>query len=237
MNQNSVVFYHNKSYDFKEVYDICTKLKLHIFECDKLDILAYIMDKISPLYVIFDKNVDLSQNIFKDFVFHNKKNLIYFIGEKFMEYSCNHVFIANTYNELESVISNHYRCFSKSLCTEDKNQSLCYSIMHSELDNLSFRPKLIGVKYITDLIYELYTNSSISHGKCNDTYNKLAIKYNTTSCSIEKSIRFCILRAYETCQNKSLFYNISKTEKAPSIKEVANYILDKINLRISQKMY
>ena len=235
MNQNSVVFYHTENYNCKEIFDICTKLNLHIFECDKLDILAYIMDKISPLYVVFDSNINLNPNIIKDFAFHNKNSFIYLIGQRFLNLGNEHTFIVDNYKNLEIVLSNHYRCFSNHNIFNEQTQILCYKIVHNELNNLSFRPKLIGAKYMADLIYELYANSSISHGKCNSTYDKLALKYNTTSCSIEKSIRFCILRAYESCQNKNLFYDISKTKKAPSIKEVANYILDKIDIYLNNK--
>ncbi len=233
MNQNSVVYYHKEKCNCKEIFDICTKLKLHIFECDKLDILAYIMEKISPMYVIFDGNVNLNQNILEDFATHNKNAFIYLLNKNFLSLGNNHTFIVENFKNLEIVLSNHYRCFSNHNIIDEQNQTLCYKIVHNELDNLSFRSKLIGSKYMADLIYELYANSSISHGKCNSTYDKLALKYNTSSYSIEKSIRFCILRAYQSCQNKNLFYNISKTKKAPSIKEVANFILDKIYLNLN----
>ncbi len=230
MNQHSIVFYHSDNAFCKDIYNICTNTKMHLFECQKIDVLAYIMEKIKPMYVVFDTSVNFNTNIFNDFERNNKSCYIYLIGKKYLNFCNEHVFVVDNYKMLENAIGNHFRCFSNQFFNFDITESKCYAIIHNALNTLCFKSKYIGFKYIGDLIYELYTNSSISNGKCNDTYNKLAKRYNTNSCNIEKSIRFCIQRAFENCQEKALFFNISKTSRIPSIKELANFILDKLYL-------
>ena len=96
------------------------------------------------------------------------------------------------------------------------------------MDKLSFRPKLIGVKYLTDLVYELYLNSDSTQNKCCKAYDMISSKYNISIPSIEKAIRFSILTAFARCENKQLFLTISKNNKTPTIKELANYLIDKL---------
>lgn len=115
-----------------------------------------------------------------------------------------------------------------------KNEALCYELATKELNSLSFSPKLLGFKYLLDLISNLYINSSLSHGKCNLLYPIISIKYETEPCSIERSIRFCIENAFAKCHHKELFYAISQSDKIPTIKEFVNFLLDKITIQINK---
>ncbi len=235
MNNNSVVFFHmSDTNNYNNVYDICTKVNLHLFDCQKLDILAYIMEKVCPRYIIIDTNGKISKNICLNIANKHKDCFVYIIDTDYLDISKNNIYIVENCKQLELIIANHYRCFSNIIELSSENERQCYSCIINELDKLYFRPKLIGAKYMTELIYELFTNSSISNIKCNAMYKKIGYKYNAKVNSIERAIRFSINKAYQNCKEKSLFHNISKTEKIPTIKEIANYILDKIILEINK---
>lgn len=238
MNNNSVAFFHiSDTTNYNHVCDICTKVNLHLFECQKLDILSYIMEKVCPKYVIIDAGDKLSKNICINIANKHKDCFVYIIGNEYLDISNNNIYIVENCKQLELIILNHHRCFSNLIDISSENEKQCYSCIIKELDKLYFRPKLIGAKYMTELIHELFTNSSISNIKCNALYQKIAYKYNAKVNSIERAIRFSINKAYQNCREKELFHNISKTDKIPTIKEIANYILDKIILQINKVTY
>ena len=231
MNKNSIVyFYNNKSTNYDEIYNICTKLGLFMFECQKIDMLSYIMNNINPQYVIFDKGC-ISKNLIYDFAINNTKSIIYTLED--VSVPLKNVFYITNCSKLEKIICNHHKCQSNYDNDDIKDEKLYYNLIHKELDLLCFKSKYIGAKYLSELIFELLKDNSISNGKCSNKYPKLAIKYNTNTNSIERAMRFSISKAYILNNNKEMFFDISKADKIPTVKEVANYILDKIIMQLN----
>lgn len=227
LNKNSIVyFYDKKSNNCDKLYDFCTKVNFYVFECQKIEILSYIMENVKPMFVIFDCN-EFTSSLIEDFSTSHPKCFIYVISSAVFSGNKN-IFTVEDLDRLIMVLSNHIKCYSNLNVLSYKDERLYYQLVHDELDKLSFRSKLLGAKYLTELIFELIVNSSISNGKCSNMYPKLALKYNTNINNIERAMRFSIYNAYSYCENKQLFFDISKTNKIPTVKEVANYILDKV---------
>lgn len=229
LNRKAVVFYHS-SVDDKYTYitDICTKLGLSFFDCIKLDMVSYIMNSISPLYLIFDAKENFDKSFVEDFGKVYPHSYVLVINCKEIDFESKNCLVIENSETLFSKLNNHYKFFLNHMIDFESNSKLFYNYILLELDKLCFRSKLIGSKYLTDLIYELYLNSNVSKNKCCVAYEIIAKKYNINTSSIERAIRFAISKAYENCPNKQLFLDISKTDKLPSIKELANYIINKL---------
>ena len=229
VNRSSVIYYHEESNDsYLYLVDICTKIGLNLFDCQKLDMLSYIMKNINPLYVIVDNKNNIDVNILTDFCKVYPNSFIFVINGDLTELDIKNCFILDNINSLFSKLNNHHKFYINHMIDFENNNKLFYNYILLELDKLSFRPKLIGAKYLTELVYELYLNSDTTKNKCCNVYNIISSKYNISKPSIERAIRFSISKAYDRCQNKQLFLNISKTNKTPTIKEIANYIIDKL---------
>ena len=110
--------------------------------------------------------------------------------------------------------------------SEELNKEIC-----SYLLDLGISSKLKGFTYIEDSIYNLIDNN-IRIIKIKNVYNNLAIKYNTTSDSIERDIRYAIYKgeknedydiAYDIFRNSLDVDNSKKTNKI-FITTLVNYI-------------
>ncbi len=56
VNRNSVIYYHDKNNNgYLRLMDICTKIGLSLFDCQKLDMLTYIMKNNKPVYIGVDE--------------------------------------------------------------------------------------------------------------------------------------------------------------------------------------
>ena len=237
-NRNSVIYYHdNDDNDYLKLMDICTKIGLSLFDCQKLDILTYIMKNINPLYIIVNRKQNINTGLLVDFCNIYPNSYVFLINCETDELAMSNCFKLNDMETLYSKLYTHHKYYINHMVDTKEEKKLFYNHLILELDKLSFRPKLIGVKYLTDLVYELYLNSDSTQNKCCKAYNMISSKYNISIPSIEKAIRFSILTAYARCQNKQLFLTISKNNKTPTIKELANYLIDKLVYIADEKSY
>lgn len=234
MIRSSLIYYQTKNTnDYNQILDICTKFELSLFKCSKLDELYYIMNKVNPIYIVFDTSKTLNQELFIDFS-KNYPNSYIFIISNDCKLEAPNIFVVKDFEHLYNSISSFNKIKANEYIPYEEEKKY-YNFVMNELDKLSFRSKLLGAKYMTELICNFYTNSSISNFKCKNIYEKIASKHNTKTSSVERAIRFSILKAYMNCKNKQLYFDISKTTKIPSIKEIANYILDKMTFNLSSE--
>ena len=228
MNKNSTVLFHlNNEINYVKVCEICNKYELQLLTCTKYDALVFITNSINPMYIIID-DTNMNEDLIYDFIAINKYSYIYIVGKNNYKITKNNVIHLNDYNELDDLLNNQFKNNYISV-----DEIVLHKLLSEQLDKLFFRAKLIGVKYLTDLIINMFYLTPLSKLNCEVFYDKLAEKYKTTNSSIERSIRFCINNAFLVCPNKDLFYEISKTNKKPSIKEIAVYILDKITINLN----
>ena len=105
------------------------------------------------------------------------------------------------------------------------------SEIYSQLLDLGIPTKLRGFTYLEDSVYCLIDNN-IRILKIKNLYDKLAIKYNTTSNCVERDIRYAIFKgekneeyetAYELFRNTLDADNYKKTNKL-FILTLANHI-------------
>lgn len=233
-SNHSIVYFHDDfSSDYNQVYDICTNVDANLFDCKSLDHLYYIINNFKPMYIILDAQNSINNALIDEIININSKCITFIITSKDIDVINSNIYIVNDFKILNKLILNHYKFYSRHMVLPKVDSKTCYSFLLNELNNLAFRPKLIGYKYIVELIYELYSCSPASNYKCNDLYNLISHKYNTNSACIERAIRFSILNAYKNCENKKIFLDISKTYKVPTIKEITNYILDKMILALT----
>ena len=229
INRKAVIFYHREvDDDYMYITDICTKLGLNFFDCNKLDMISYIMNSINPLYLIIDAKENFNHAFVEDFCKVYPNSYVLIINCIEINFESKNCLVIENIETLFSKLNNHYKFFLNHMMDFEGNSKLFYNYIILELDKLCFRSKLIGSKYLTDLIYELYLNSNVARNKCCVAYEIISKKYNINTASIERAIRFAISKAYENCPNKQLFLDISKTSKLPSIKEIANYIINKL---------
>ena len=235
MNTHSVIYYYDdKTDNFYSISNFCTKINVCFLECNTIELMAYLVKNIKPMFVIFDSN-NITETLIEDFYNTNKKCIIYVLNkDESLTNNNPNIYYIDNIKKLETLLSNHIHYYSNIGTISNKEESLCKELIHNELDKLSFRSKLIGVKYLSEILQEILMSESIYNGRCSNMYPKIALKYNTNIGSIERSIRFCIQQTYITSQNKNLFHEISKQNKAPTVKELANYILDKVVLKLSK---
>ena len=233
-NMNSIVYFHsltNENYNY--MYNICTNIGVNLFDCQKIDHLDFIISNFKPMYLVIDIDNNFDKHIIIE-ILSKAKQPITFITDNFdVDIKSNNIFMFDSFETLHKLLYNHHKFYSSHMQIQKFDTKKCYSILIEELDKLSFRPKLIGYKYITELIFELYSTTPKSNYKCNNIYSDISKKYNTNSSCIERAIRYSILNAYQNSCIKQEFLKISTTLKVPSIKEIANYILDKIILKIN----
>ena len=229
MNRNFTALFHmNNEKNYMKVCEICNKYELQLLTCMKYDALVFITNSIKPMYIIIDDD-KMREDLINDFVGINNFSYIYIVGEKEYNITKDNVIHLNNYNELAELFENQFK--NNNYFSVD--EIVLRQLLSKELDKLYFRTKLIGVKYLTELIINMIYLTPLSKLNCELFYDKLAEIYNTTNSSIERSIRFCISNAFMYCPKKELFYEISKTNKKPSIKEIAVYILDKITIELN----
>jgi len=89
------------------------------------------------------------------------------------------------------------------------NNEMLTKAICSYLLDLGISAKLRGFTYIEDSIYCLASNN-IKIIKIKTLYNKLAIKYNTSSYNIERDIRYAIDKG-ERNENYEIAYNIFRS--------------------------
>lgn len=233
-NTNSIVYFHTQNTNhYDSMCNICTNIGLNLFDCQKIDDLSYIINNFTPMYLVVDIDNSFDKHIVQELISHNIKPIMFIIDNFDIEIRNNNIFKVNNFDSLYNLIYNHHKFYCSHMLLPKIDLAQCYYILTQELDNLFFRQKLIGYKYFTELIYELYTSAPTSNYKCNEFYNEISKKYNTNSSCIERAIRYSIFNAYQNSTSKKSFLNISKTSKIPTIKEMANYILDKVMLKIS----
>lgn len=234
MDKNAcLLFLYNNFEDCNKLFNICTKLNLNVIFCNQIENINNIISSIKPLFVITDQtNKIVLENIINSlpietYVFSLSKNLIS-SNDRFM--------YVNDLDILEKLIENRCINHENNLLQIKKHENNCYEQIIKELNILSFRSKLVGSKYLTELIYNFFISSNCSKLQCNTVFNEIATKYNIHPSCIERNIRFSILDAYSTSKNKQLFFDISKKMTIPSIKEIANYILDKLKFTVNNNI-
>lgn len=238
VNRNSVIYYHDKNNNgYLRLMDICTKIGLSLFDCQKLDMLTYIMKNINPLYIIVDEKQNINRNILVDFCNTYPNSYVFLVNCDVIDLENENCFKLDSMESLFPKLNNHHKFYMNHMVDTENNNKLFYNYIILELDKLSFRPKLIGVRYLIDLVYELYKNPNTTKNRCCNVYSMISSKYNISISSIEKAIRFSIHTAYTRCQNKQLFLTISKNNKTPTIKELASYIIDKLVYIVGSKNY
>lgn len=234
MNTHSVVYFYDKKNDYyNSISDFCTKINACFLECDNIKLMAYLIKNIKPMFVIFDSK-EITNELIEDFSQTNKKCIIYVLNKENTINTNPNIYYLNNLQRLETLLYNDIRYYSNINQLSSKNEKICQELVYNELDKLSFRSKLIGVKYLSEIIQEILTSKCVYNGRCSNLYPKIALKYNTNIGSIERAIRFSIQRAFENSINKNLFYEISKQSKAPTVKEITNYILDKVVLKLNK---
>ena len=234
MNNHSIVYFFDKKTDnYYSILDFCTKYNLSFLECNTIDIMAYLARNIKPKFIIINSE-RMTKELINDFSYSNKQCIIYILNSNSIESINSNVYYLDDYKKLETLLLNHIKYYSNISQLSPNDEKICQELIHNELNRLSFRSKLIGVKYLSDIIQEIVTSESVYNGRCSNLYPKIALKYNTNLGSIERAIRFSIQKAYLSSQNKNLFYEISKCNKAPTVKELTNYMLDKIVLQLNK---
>ena len=234
MNTHSVVYFYDKKNDYyNSISNFCTKINACFLECDNIKLMAYLIKNIKPMFVIFDSK-EITNELIEDFSQTNKKCIIYVLNKENTIDTNPNIYYLNNLQRLETLLYNDIRYYSNINQLSSKNEKICQELVYNELDKLSFRSKLIGVKYLSEIIQEILTSECVYNGRCSNLYPKIALKYNTNIGSIERAIRFSIQRAFENSINKNLFYEISKQSKAPTVKEITNYILDKVVLKLNK---
>ena len=231
VNKNCIVFLHNPQNgdcDFGEIIHICTKLGLCFFNCANKDLLPSMLENLKPMYIV----LGASENLDKEYVetlCDNYPNSFVFLfeNENFASEKNNCMNVDGMLSLCEK-IRNHHKYIQSHMIDFENNSKLFYNYILLELDKLSFRAKLIGEKYLADLIYEFYFNSKIVKNKCGNAYEILSKRYDTNPIARERLIRFAITKAFAHSQDKQLFYDISKKDRLPSIKELAGYITNKL---------
>ena len=235
MNINSLVYlYDQKDEYFEKLKDFCTKVDICFLESTSMEILLYLAKNIKPKYIVLNSKLMPSSLIY-DFCQNNKECIVYTMGQIDFSGQTQNLYLVETFNDLQTLLESHIYYYNTTHLTDQKNEKIYYELVHNELDKLSFRQKLVGAKYLSELIYEILISQMVFNGKCSDMYPKIALKYNTSPASIERAMRFSIQQAYKLSSNKNLFYEISKCNKAPTVKELANYILDKVILQINKR--
>ena len=235
MNLDSIIYlYDEKNEYFDKLQDFCTKVNICFFECQSMELMLYLVKNIKPKFIVVSSKL-MTHPILCDFCQTYSDCIVYVLNDEIMPISTSNLYFLNTFNDLQILLESHIQYYANTNTQNQKYEKMYYELVHNELDKLSFRQKLIGAKYISELIYEILTSTAIYNGKCSDLYPKLAIKYNTTTGSIERAMRFAIQQSYKISQNKNLFYEISKCNKAPTVKELTNYILDKVVLQANKR--
>lgn len=221
MKDNSVIyFYKDKGENFNKLKDFCTKMHMYFFDCTTLDELMYILLGSESSFIVVDKDVNATYQQLEDLADVKK---FYYLDTTYNGLKKNIIM----FDSMDKAIN---RIRRDNLLSDEElegKKMYCYVIVNDELDSLFFRPKHIGTKYLTDIVYEHY-RTKVKNKKCVETYPIIATKYNTEPASVERAIRFAIKRAFESCEDKQLFYNISKCRKAPTVKEMIAYLLNKV---------
>lgn len=119
--------------------------------------------------------------------------------------------------------------FSNSKNSNDKNinTSDIDSYIYSLLNSSNILPNLKGYRYISDAIKLCVEDETRLSNVVKGIYLELAENYSTTSSSIERSIRNCILKAWEDDQLKGFcnFVGISVPNKKLSNATFLSYAL------------
>ena len=222
MKDSSVIYcYKDKGENYKKLGDFCTKTDMYFFECESIDQLMYILEGARSCFIVIDKDADINNEQLEEI---SRVKKVYYMNEDYKALSKNIIVTGNVDKTIEKIKKDNIET-QKEI---EQDKMLCYEVINYELDKLSFRAKLIGAKYLADLVYEQF-RSRIRTSKCVAIFPLLAQKYDTNTSSVERAIRFSILRAFENCEDKQLFYDISKTKKPPTVKEMATYLLNRVN--------
>ncbi len=221
MKDNSVVyFYKEKNENFYKLNDFCTKTNMYFFCCTTIDELMYILLNCDSSFIVVDKDANATHQQLEELSDVKK---IYYLDNTYCGLKKNIIIV----EDIDKTINKIRR---DNLQTDDEienSKMFCYVLVNKELDKLFFKNKHIGTKYLTDIVYEHY-KSKIKNKKCVETFPIIANRYNSTSISVERAIRFAIKRAFESCENKQDFFNISKCKKSPTVKEMISYLLNKV---------
>ena len=232
-SSNLAIVFHDQNNDLLyDITNICSKVGLNFLNCCKLDIFSYIANSFNPKYVIIC-SANTPTEFVENFSKLNPNTYIFVYTHCSFSKNLNNIFTTNDLNILCEALRNHYYYYIKQ-STSDKEEYLFDQLLHQEFNNLNFSPKIVGTRYFKELILEAYLNFPNLCFKCNNLYDKISKKFNTLPSSIERTIRFSIIKAYQHSKNKQVFYDISKSTKIPTIKEVANYILDNLCFKIKQ---
>ena len=231
VNKNCIVFMHNPNngdYDYTGIINICTKKGLSLFNCANKDLLLGMIENLKPMYIVLGENEDFDKEYVENLCSTYPNSYIFLLGkEKFSSEKDNCIFVDNMLSLCEK-IRNHNKFVQSHMLDFENNSKLFYNYILLELDKLSFRAKLIGEKYLADLIYEFYFNSKVVKNKCGNAYLIISKRYDTNPIAIERLIRFAITKAFDHCQDKQKFYDISKKNRLPSTKELAGYVTNKL---------
>lgn len=114
MNKNFIVFYHRNNENIDnclEIIDLCNNLRLHMFDCSKLDVLSYILYKLSPMFVVVSCPKDLNIEIFNEYTDKNKAVFVYIIGD-YYQLNKKNVYVLKDVKEFKNVFANHFRTYS-----------------------------------------------------------------------------------------------------------------------------
>lgn len=224
MNKTAIVFYHSgDSFVSKELLLICTKLQISLFDCTTLSQLHKIFNVVDPAYVIFDENFD--SDLLYDYANAYREKIYFYMSDNYGIRARN-VFIVKDNEELCRLLPDVY---NKDIFKIDVDSNFCYAFITNELKKLGFSSKHVGVTYLRELVAEIYSKKNYN---CKAIYRKIAEKYTTTVAGIEKSIRFCIQRAYakRNMLQLSLFGNSMSVEDTtvPTIKELSTFLVEKL---------
>lgn len=225
MNNHCILYYYDKKESiFEKLQDFCKKQNLLFLECSNINIFTYLIKNISPMFVIIN-NKTLPKDFIIDFAKSNARSYIYTTQFNFIEDK--NIFTFNNCSILENHIINQIKY---SISTNNLTANQINERIYKELNTLGFSSKLIGLKYIRDIILYLATNPFCQNGRFSKIYSYIALQYNTNPINIERDVRFSISQAYTNSKQKQLFFDISKKDRRPTIKEIACHLTDKICL-------
>ena len=221
MKDNSVTyFYGTKGENYTKISDFCKKTNMFFFECTSLDELMYILLGAESNFVIVDKDANVTHKQLEELA---DKKKFYYLDTTYSGLKKNIMVVEDMEKTIDKIRNDNIQ--TEEEISEKK--MYCYQVVNEELDKLYFRGKHIVTKYLADMVYEHF-KSKVQNRKCAQTLVALAERFETTATGIERAIRFAIKRAFESCEDKQVFYNISKAHRAPTMKEMISYLLGKV---------
>ena len=221
MKDNAVVyFYGEMGENFSRLSEFCTKNDMFFFSCTTLDELMYLLLSTKATFIVVDCDAKATHKDLEELADIKK---FYYLDTSYSGLKKN----ITVLSDMDSVISKIRLNNIQTDKEMEDEKRFCYKVVNSELNKLYFRNKLAGTLYIVDMVYEGY-KTKIKNLRIGVLLSKVAEYYDSTSTKVERSIRFAIQSAYDSCEDKQLFFNISKSKKAPSVKELVAYLLDKV---------